>query len=50
MTIDERIENLERGLTRARRTNAGLLIILCLAVAVIPVSAQAGTISMPRTT
>jgi hypothetical protein len=33
MTIDERIEKLEQGLTRARRTNAGLLIILCLGVA-----------------
>jgi hypothetical protein len=35
MTIDERIEKLERGLSRAKRTNTALLIILCLAVAVM---------------
>ena len=32
MNIEERIEKLERGLLRAKRTNACLLIILCLAV------------------
>lgn len=33
MNIEERIENLERGLLRAKRTNVCLLIILCLATA-----------------